>query len=120
MSVQGSLNQFMLDRGHEHERRVEDSFKESVDVPNWFHSIRKSTIDEDHRGIDFIVETKDMGPIFLQIKSSKTGAKNFIKKYGARAKTIALVVIRDADNNFFIRMKIFSAIEKLRKQFRPY
>ena len=43
----------------------------SMEKPEWLKSIRKATWKEDHeQETDFVVETTDIGPIFLNIKSS--------------------------------------------------
>lgn len=69
--------------------------------PTWFHGIRSVTQEEDYRGIDAIAFTDDVGKIFLQIKSSKTGVEKFKKqqeKYRKR-EWIFPIIVRDIDSD---------------------
>lgn len=119
MNILRELSRLASERGRTHEHRVEESFKSLVGTPNWFRSISKSTQEQDRRGIDFIVETADMGSLYVQVKSSKTGKNEFKKRQGARANKIAIVIIRDTDDHARIRAKVISSLMELRKRLRP-
>ena len=100
--------------GRERGRDKEDRFlklfrygKVPPGFPSWFHGLRPATQEEDCRGIDAIAFTDDVGKIFLQIKSSKSGVEKFKKqqeKYRKR-EWIFPIIIRDADSDAAILEK---------------
>lgn len=100
-------------KGEENEDRVLETFK-NAKVPDWFHNISK-TIDS-FPNIDFIIKT-DVGPIYLQIKSSKEGKLKFKNKLGTKSKYIACVVVKRNDDGELIRTKVVSSVGELRKIF---
>ena len=80
------------------------------DNPSWYKGISWATKKEDQKGIDFIVHTL-FGDVFVQIKSSETGANKFLnKKKKQYLKIVLLVIKRDYDEET-IRYISFSAIK---------
>lgn len=105
-------------RGNDNEGRFFKLFeygKVPPDFPSWFHGIRPGTQEEDYRGIDAVAFT-DVGKIFLQIKSSKSGARKFQKqqeKYRLRV-WISIVIVRNIDGDSDILKKTRSVLSKAR------
>lgn len=79
----------------------------NLELPAWYVSSRLATPEEDHRGIDVVVQTKDVGCFFLQVKSSLTFVAKFL--LGKTRTRIAIVVIRPNDSVETIRNKFFKA-----------
>ena len=78
--------------------------------PDWYNGVSKATIEQDQRGIDFIVHTS-FGDIFIQIKSSQTGANKFLKKTKKQKVRIIVLVIKNDYNEENIRSISFTAIQ---------
>lgn len=57
--------------------------------PHWLRSIRKATTSEDLNGIDFVVETNDVGPIYIQTKGLWAG----VHKYLAHPRPIEVCIV---------------------------
>lgn len=66
-------------RGAAAERRVLRLLQLYVEDTAWVQSARMCTPDEDRQGIDVVVMT-DVGPLHIQVKSSKRSADAFAKK----------------------------------------
>ena len=79
----------------------------TLELPSWYVSSRLTTPEEDHRGIDVVVQTTDVGCFFLQVKSSPTFVQKFL--LGKTKTRIAIVVIRPNDSVATIRNKFFKA-----------
>ena len=63
------------------EKRVVSALTHDYPFPNrppWITSARLSTTQEDHCGIDVVVETTDAGEIHLQVKGCHRGREAFI------------------------------------------
>lgn len=80
----------------------------------WVASVRLSNKTEDNRGIDLVFETKNIGDIFLQIKSSYMGAKKFTEK--RRSSLIKVVIIKHYENREDIWSKVKTAVLELRQE----
>lgn len=80
----------------------------------WIRFPRKATREEDTlMGIDLVVETVDIGKLFLQIKSSEGAKRRFYQK--KRRAMIAVVVVRHADDEDFVWVKLRNALRELRR-----
>lgn len=84
------------------------------DKPDWVVEIRPGTEVEDHQGIDFVMETKDVGKIFIQVKSSTWQAERFMAKHPRNPHHIILIVVDDRANSVDIRRRIMESAEKER------
>lgn len=92
---------------------TEEKFRMAIEngngnKPAWYNGISKATDEQDETGIDFIIHTAH-GNIFIQIKSSQTGANNFLKK--RREFRIIVLVIKSDQNEENIRDVSFAAIQ---------
>jgi hypothetical protein len=59
----------------------------------WVVRARRATKLEDRKGIDIVVQTSDIGRLFIQIKSSRRGADKFLREHsGSKA---AVVIVRE-------------------------
>jgi len=113
--------QAVVRRGRDTENRVMWAFENAtVSVPLWFGCIDRASREQDlYRGIDFVVETRDMGKIYLQVKSSQIFAQKFRFKQSKRRynKYIAVVVL---DENTIaadaVCDRVISAVSKIRNK----
>ncbi|GEM_PF-5632750 len=80
--------------------------------PAWLDTIRPGSEAEDHKGIDFVMETKDVGKIFIQVKSSTWQADRFMAKHPRNPHHIVLIVVDDRANSVDIRKRIMESAEK--------
>ena len=78
--------------------------------PDWYNGISKATMDQDQKGIDFIIHTA-FGDIFVQIKSSEAGAKKFLNKLRTNNFRIVVLIIKRDYNEENIRSISFTAIQ---------
>lgn len=95
--------------GDSAEKRVAQAFL--CGIPWLLSPIRKTTRDEDARGIDCFVRT-DAGDIPLQIKSSEEHAREFSRTHPE----IPVVVIDLSDSDRTIRAKVTDAVAPFRKR----
>jgi hypothetical protein len=80
--------------GMETERRFFCAFRvPNIELPSWFHGVRRASVSEDNAGIDAFVIT-DIGEIPVQIKSSVNGMFEFNKKHPGNQIPV-LVISRD-------------------------
>ncbi|MDO8510449.1 MAG: hypothetical protein Q7S15_02385 [bacterium] len=107
------LGQVSQERGDGSEQRVCIAFDEPFDAPLWFKGVSRAPWELDRKGVDVIVETTDLGKLYLQIKSSESGVQNFAKK---GRKNIAIVLIRGGDTLDEIRTKVLNALQPLRSE----
>jgi hypothetical protein len=77
--------------------------------PRWLLSWRPATPGEDREGVDFVVGT-DVGPLYLQVTSSRAGARDF--KSRRWPKMIACVRVTDGD----MAPVVLGAIRRLRSK----
>ena len=80
----------------------------------WLYVARPATMMEDHDGIDIIVYSS-IGKLFLQVKSSHCGARQFRYKR-PDAKVIVIIVDPDMGDDK-IENKVRDALGRLRKYF---
>lgn len=102
----GNLNR---NRGLQNEARAFDILRRMT-LPEWVLSVRHGTDYEDRNGIDLVAET-DIGPFYIQIKSSGSGAKGF----RPRRQKIAVIVVTPTMPESLIRARLIAAIEDLRR-----
>jgi len=79
--------------------------------PHWYKGVSRGTAEQDQKKIDCVVHTV-FGNIFVQIKSSPTGAKKFLNKIKKQHLNIVLLVIKRDYNEETIRYISFLAIEE--------
>jgi hypothetical protein len=119
-SVTKALKDITLARGRNTEDRFFEAMKtsSSLEMPGWFLSVRRPTFKEDRwEGKDAVIETTDVGKLFLQIKSSKAGEIHFKKsRHFKRNKFISIIVIQERDTLEDIRIKARSALAQLRQE----
>lgn len=82
-------------RGRANEERLLASLLRLGPTLPWFVSARAGTPEEDRDGADVVVETKDVGKLFVQAKSSKAQARLFRASH--RRLVIGVVVVSDHD-----------------------
>jgi hypothetical protein len=119
-NIRRALHDISLERGRRNKERFFEAMKakdSSVEMPKWFvrayHASRKEDLFE---GKDAIIETKDVGKLFIQIKSSYAGAQNFLKgKHCKHHSFIGVIVIHDNDTNESIRTRARRILSKLRQ-----
>ncbi len=82
-------------------------------TPVWLLGARICTEEEDAQGIDVVVET-DIGPVYLQVKSSYDNAKKFLRRWPQR--NVGMVVVRPQDDQETIFNKALDSAAKQRSQ----
>jgi len=111
--VRRILGQIAVERGRSSEQRLLEACQ--LDKrPTWMLSARAGTRDEDARGIDVVLDT-DVGKLYVQVKSSKTGGRHF--KERKRSARIAVVVVRVDDTPDTLLQKVLSAVSPIRKEY---
>jgi hypothetical protein len=98
-------------RGAHSERRVFDAIR--AEMPRWIFGIRGATREEDHAGIDLIVET-DIGEMGFQVKSSGGGRSDWRRKHPEIARKIAFVTIHKYETEADLRGRALFELMKLR------
>lgn len=111
-------------KGKKNEDKFYDAFyTDNFQKPKWFKEIRKGTPEEDGRGIDFVAETYTRHRlIFIQIKSSDWGKRNFWRKYSPREFQYPIVVIvignkKYHQRNINIRKNFFESVRRVLRHF---
>lgn len=119
-----ALNDISLERGRRNEERFFEAMNDPLakDLPPWILRARRPTSTQDKfEGIDAIIETSDVGKLFVQIKSSMTGANNFKNgRHFKRNSSIVVVVIRDDDTPKTIRAQARKLLSELRFNFQNF
>lgn len=73
--------------------------------PWWLEGARACNDDEDHLGIDLVVQHAGRRVLWLQIKSSEAGAAKFARKRPEGARIACVVVTpRDSDRELYGRL----------------
>jgi hypothetical protein len=112
------LHETIRTLGEERGRRSEDMVFQAFaarppDAPAWFKCLRRPTLEQDRlQQIDVIVETHDLGELYIQVKSSLTGLRRFEEKWHP-ANVRGLVVSLDQDDAR-IRALVYDACAYLR------
>ena len=110
MSLHRLMWEVAQERGTKSELAVEKTLA-TLGPPNVL-SWRRATPKEDRNGIDFVVETP-VGPLFLQVKSSQTGAAKFLER---PRKTRIEVVVASRDVRSRLLHAISMGIRAIRKK----
>ena len=80
-SLRNAFKKIAREKGISSENLTAIALKNLFESVDWINDFRRANWFEDRKkGIDFIIET-DVGKIFLQVKSSKTGKENSLKKH---------------------------------------
>ncbi|PJC28120.1 hypothetical protein CO054_01845 [Candidatus Shapirobacteria bacterium CG_4_9_14_0_2_um_filter_39_11] len=80
-SLRNAFKKIEREKGISSENLTAIALKNLFESVDWINDFRRANWFEDRKkGIDFIIET-DVGKIFLQVKSSKTGKENSLKKH---------------------------------------
>lgn len=112
------LRQTMRELSDERGKRAEDlvfqAFADAVkDAPEWFKGLRHPTEEQDaFEQIDVIVETCDLGDLYIQVKSSFTGLKRFLDEY--HPKNVRCIVVTPNLDDGYIRALVYDAANRLR------
>ncbi len=101
------------EKGHKNESRILMSLQ-NENLPSWMTGISKTP--DYFPNFDFVIQT-DVGPLYLQVKSSRNGKLKFADKLGEKSKNIACVVIKSHDSEELIKNKVLSSVGELRKRF---
>ena len=105
------LENIQKSRGFQNEERFMRAIENgNGNNPDWYNGISKATMDQDQKGIDFIIHTA-FGDIFVQIKSSEAGAKKFLNKLRTNNFRIVVLIIKRDYNEENIRSISFTAIQ---------
>jgi hypothetical protein len=78
--------------------------------PSWVRKVRRGTADEDKRGIDIVVETADVGPLHLQVKSGRNASRT-ASKFRRSHLYIPVIIVKRGDLLLWThaREKLFQA-----------
>jgi len=115
--VKKNISRIIGKIGQERGRRTEDRFTaafKGVAVPKWCHCVAPATPEQEGQGIDKIMWT-DVGPVYIQLKSSRRGKQEHQRHYPRRP--IGVVILNSDDSDETIRQKALSAAGELRKRF---
>lgn len=82
--------------------------------PPWMVSARAATREEDHAGIDVVIES-DVGKLFVQVKSSRRGKAAFLER--RRRAVVGVVVASVADAPERLLAKVVGALAPIRKKY---
>lgn len=100
-------------RGKTNERLVLDALA-LPSRPAWIASVRKATQEEDHAGIDVVVES-DVGKLFVQVKSSRRGKQEFEER--RRTVRVVVVVVKANDTEEGLLRKVVGELAKVRAEY---
>lgn len=71
---------------------------------SWVDEIRYRTLEEDKKGVDIVISTKDAGDLYVQVKSSQEDARKFRKRHKLRDPDeyppVAVIVWHDHRSRF--------------------
>ena len=101
------------ERGDFTERKVFAAFRDAGTLPSWLTVVEPAPAELQPKGVDAVAAT-DIGNLYLQIKSSQTGARNHQERHPHGH--IAVVVININDPADAVRAKCLSALGNLRQQ----
>jgi hypothetical protein len=106
MSVHRTLGKIGNDRGKENEEAaLQDG------MPHWLFTVRIATAQEDAGGIDIVADS-DVGPLYLQVKSSRRGVLEHRQK--SRRKLIGVIRCHAGDSIEKRRVVALSILGQLR------
>jgi hypothetical protein len=102
-------------RGARAEARVVAALRRAT-RPWWILDARRAHASEDRTGIDVVVETSDLGKLFLQVKSSECGAAKWRRRHRHDTRLIGVVVVRPTDNDPTIYGRALGVLILLRER----
>lgn len=73
------------------EMRVLSAFRHFA-LPWWIRKVRRARRHEDRKGVDVVIETVG-GRMFLQVKSSRRGAEDWLRAHALDRRPIAVIVV---------------------------
>jgi len=82
-------------------------------LPVWIKSYRRAGHPEDVEGKDLVILT-DVGPVFIQIKSSVNACREYLKK--ERKFPVGVVLIKSTDPLASVRSNLIAVADRLRRQ----
>ncbi len=109
MSVHRTLGKIGNDRGKENEETTLAALQEGM--PHWLFTVRIATAQEDAGGIDIVADS-DVGPLYLQVKSSRRGVLEHRQK--SRRKLIGVIRCNAGDSIEKRRVVALSILGQLR------
>ena len=109
MSVHRTLGKIGNERGKENEETTLAALQDGM--PHWLYSARLATKKEDAAGIDIVAES-DVGPLYLQVKSSRRGVLEHRQK--SRRKLIGVIRCHAGDSIEKRRLVALSILGQLR------
>ena len=110
-----TLGQAENRKGYSAEDKVLDALLFYYNEEPWIAFSRRATREEDlYHGIDIVVETRDIGKLFLQIKSSQIASRKYSEK--RRRTMIAVVVVKPHETREFIWSGLKKALGDLRSK----
>lgn len=84
----------------------------SFDRPDWFQGVRRATSEEDARQIDIVVSS-DVGPLYLQVKSSRIFAIRFEET--RRSTLIGVIIVSQDEDPRDINQRAMTKLQELRE-----
>ena len=113
------LGELSNERGRKNEEKVVQVFSvRTDDVPSWLLSVRgtEKHSKDDRRGKDIIINTADVGDIYLNVKSSQAKADKFkeAQRHG-RYRNIGVVVVEYEDDGASLRRKVIDIATRRRE-----
>lgn len=118
MRLRQTIRELSDERGKRAEELVFQAFEgPASDSPAWFKGVRRPTPEQDaFQQIDVIVETHDMGELYVQVKSSFTGLKRFMDEY--HPANVRCIVVTPNLDDVYIRALVYDACNRLRDKRR--
>lgn len=122
VSLKGLFRKIGKERGKSNEDRFFEVFKGyrvPTEFPPWFSGIQKSTREQDYfRRIDAVAFTSDVGKIYLQIKSSKSGVKKFEEhqEKHPQSEWVFPIIIRSTDTDAEIAKNTRRVLSRARQE----
>lgn len=114
------------DRGTAHEQRVlwllnrntngciEFGSGTMFEFPDWYTGYEQTNPGEHY---DLIIHTRDVGAIFVEIKSSTKGKENYARKHGPIADKRVILIVRGTQSDWDVLTTLFSTVLSLRNTF---
>lgn len=119
MRLQQLFGRLAVELGERAEIYVDEALNEAKTegrLPSWLSSWQRQEkwSEMDKKGVDFMFQT-DVGPIFLQVKSSDRNALRFQKEHPNSK--IRTVVVDIRESNLIIFAHVIEAVTKQRDEF---
>ncbi len=88
----------------------------SARSPWWLVDVRRATPSEDRSGVDVVVQTADLGVVYIQVKSSSQQARIWRHRYRHDRRPIGLVVVPKDQDERVIYGRAIGALILLRER----